>query len=96
MVLPRPPHGFEAVDQETDAHRLVDYLDAQTSDPFHQAVTQQVPQPAQRHDPEQLDRPSPARAGQGARPYRHARCPHGQPLHRLRGTTFFPTSGTKP
>lgn len=42
MTLPRPPHGFEAVDQETDAQGLVDCLDVQAGDPFHQAVTQHV------------------------------------------------------
>lgn len=42
MTLSRPPHGFEAVDQETDAQRLVELLDAQTGEPFHQAVTQRV------------------------------------------------------
>ena len=42
MSLPRPPHGFEAVDQEKDAQALVDCLDVQTDDSFHQAVTQQV------------------------------------------------------
>jgi ubiquinone/menaquinone biosynthesis C-methylase UbiE len=42
MTLPRPLHGFEAVDQETDAQVLVDCLDMQADDPFHQAVTQQV------------------------------------------------------
>lgn len=42
MTLPHPPHGFEAVDHESDAQALVECLDVQAGDPFHQAVTQQV------------------------------------------------------
>jgi ubiquinone/menaquinone biosynthesis C-methylase UbiE len=42
MAATRPPHGFEVVDLETNAQGFVDCLDAQSADPFHRAVRQQV------------------------------------------------------